>query len=66
MTHEKTEKRFATLLRRAADALEQGKPWALTVVDKRVTVPEDASVSVEHEVEGAEHCLELQFKWTKP
>ena len=56
-------KQTIALLRRVALALESGKSWR-TSVDKQVlVVPKDAEFSVEHESEGNEHCLELQFRW---
>ena len=37
------------------------------VKGKRFWVPEDAALSVEHEVDGEDNELELQFKWkTRP
>ena len=62
----KTEKEFVALLRRIADAVEADKSFRIQVDNVRLTVPETAKVSVEHEQEGDEHCVELQFKWTKP
>ena len=62
----KTEKEFVALLRRIADAVEADKSFRIQVDNVRLTVPETAEVSVEHEQEGDEHCVELQFKWTKP
>ena len=59
----KTEKQFVALLRRVADAVEANKSFRVQVDKLRMTVPEDAKVSVEHELEGGENCLELQFKW---
>lgn len=60
----KTEKEFVALLRRIADAVEADKSFRIQVDKVRLTVPETAEVSVEHEQEGNEHNIELQFKWT--
>lgn len=55
--------RFAAALRRAAAAVEAGRAFTVTVGGERVRVPAGASVSVEHEREGAVEELELQFRW---
>jgi amphi-Trp domain-containing protein len=58
------EKTFAALLRRAADAIDADKGFKVMVRGKRFTVPEDAQLSVEHEVDGdGRHELEFQFTW---
>ncbi|MBI3165725.1 MAG: amphi-Trp domain-containing protein [Anaerolineales bacterium] len=56
-------KKFAEKLRRLADALEAGEQFRIQVAGKRVTVPKDARISVEHERgEGAEE-IEFQLTW---
>jgi amphi-Trp domain-containing protein len=55
---------FAKVLRRVADALETGESFRIQVVNKRFTVPKNASISIEHEVEDGDAELELQFKWS--
>lgn len=54
---------FVTTLRRLADSLERGEPFRIQVLNKRFTVPADAELSIEHEREGDEEELELQFRW---
>jgi amphi-Trp domain-containing protein len=54
---------FVALLRRVADALEGGEALRIQVGGVRVTVPEDAELSVEHEAEGGAHEIELQMRW---
>jgi amphi-Trp domain-containing protein len=54
---------FIGVLRRLADAIENGEPFRIQVVNKRFTVPLDASLSVEHEVEDGVEELELQLRW---
>mmetsp|Transcript_11892 Transcript_11892/g.18243 ORF Transcript_11892/g.18243 Transcript_11892/m.18243 type:complete len:115 (-) Transcript_11892:393-737(-) len=61
----KTEKQFVALLRRIADSVEANVPWRIQVDKVRLTVPSEAEVSVEHEVEHGYHNVELQFKWPK-
>lgn len=54
---------FVGVLRRLADALEQGESFRIQVVNKRFTVPADATLSVEHEAEEGNEELELQLRW---
>lgn len=54
---------FVATLRRVADALEQEQPVRIQVAAKRFTIPADAQLSIEHEVEGQDEELELQFSW---
>jgi len=58
-------KQAIALLRRVALALESGESWRTSVEKKAVFVPKDAEFSIEHETEGNQHCLELQFKWIR-
>ena len=56
-------KQFIAKLRRLADALESGSSFSIQVAGKRIRVPANASISVEHErAEGTEE-VELQLKW---
>ena len=55
---------FVDTLRRLADALEGGQSFRIQVLNKRFTVPSNASLSIEHEAEGGKEELELQLKWT--
>lgn len=57
------QQQFITTLRRLADALEAGESFRIQVMDKRFTVPADAQLSIEHEVEGTQEELELQLSW---
>lgn len=65
VTKVKTEDYFVKTLRRMADAIEAGEAWRIQVAGVRLTVPEDAEVSVEHEVSDGAHELEFQLKWTE-
>lgn len=56
---------FIASLRRIADALERGEPVRVQVQQLRFTVPADAELSIEHEVEGDREELELQMRWTR-
>lgn len=54
---------FIQTLRRIADALEGNEPFRIQVLNKRFTVPTDAELSIEHEVEDGMEELEFQLKW---
>lgn len=56
---------FVATLRRVADALEKGESFRIQVAEQRLTVPADAEFSIEHEVQGDQNELELQFRWSK-
>lgn len=57
------KKRFIETLRRIADALEKDDSFRIQIAGKRLTVPAEAEISVEHESEDGEHEVELQFRW---
>jgi len=52
-------------LRRAADCLENGKPFQIQIAGERISVPARAMFNVEHEREGNSEEVELQFKWER-
>ncbi len=54
---------FVQALRRVADAIEAGEPFRIQVAKKRFSVPPDAELSIEHEVEDGVEELELQLRW---
>jgi amphi-Trp domain-containing protein len=56
-------KQFIAKLRRLADALESGSPFSIQVAGKRVRVPSNASISVEHERSDDTEEIEFQLKW---
>jgi amphi-Trp domain-containing protein len=60
-----TTENFVSTLRRLADALEQGEPFRIQVVNSRFTVPKDATLSIEHEAEGSDEELEFQLRWKR-
>ncbi len=57
-------KDFIAKLRRLADALETGKPFAIQVAGERLRIPADALFNIEHEREGGREELEFQLHWT--
>ena len=57
------KKQFIETLRRIADSLEKDESFRIQIAGKRLTIPADAYISVEHEAEDDEHEVELQFRW---
>lgn len=56
---------FIATLRRIADAIECEEPVRIQVLEQRFTIPRDAELSIEHEVEGSVEELELQLRWQR-
>ncbi|MBN2116796.1 MAG: amphi-Trp domain-containing protein [Anaerolineales bacterium] len=56
-------KQFIAKLRRLADALESGSAFSIQVAGKRIYVPANANISVEHERSEGTEEVELQLKW---
>ncbi|MEM6795311.1 MAG: amphi-Trp domain-containing protein [Acidobacteriota bacterium] len=56
-------KEFVAKLRRLADSLEKGERFRIQVAGERVSVPPDASISIEHERGDAEEEIEFQLRW---
>lgn len=56
-------KRFVAKLRRLADCIEQGKRFRIQVAGERISVPPDATISIEHERGAQEEEIEFQLKW---
>lgn len=55
---------FVETLRRLADAIEAGESFRIQVQNRRFTVPADAAIVIEHEVEGGNEELALELQWT--
>lgn len=58
-----TRSQFAAKLRRLADSIEAGRPFAIQVAGERLHVPADAQFHVEHEREGGVQEVEFQVRW---
>ena len=58
-------KQAAAKLRRLADALEQGKRFAIQIAGERIYVPAGATFNIEHERSGKTEEIEFQLKWTR-
>ena len=57
-------KQFVSKLRRLADAIEHDQRFRIQVAGERVSVPPDATISVEHERTGDEEEVEFQIRWS--
>ena len=55
---------FVETLRRLADAMEAGESFRIQVQNRRFTVPADAELVIEHEVEDGNEELALELQWT--
>ena len=55
---------FVETLRRLADALESGESFRIQAQNKRFTVPPDAEIVIEHEVEDGNEELAFEMQWT--
>ena len=51
---------FVAKLRRLADALENGRRFAIMIAGERISVPSSAVFNVEHEREGKNEEIEFQ------
>jgi amphi-Trp domain-containing protein len=54
---------FVAKLRRLADALEAGAPFAIQVARERLRVPADVAFNIEHERTGGLEEVEFQLRW---
>lgn len=57
---------FADKLRRLADAVEGGQRFRIQVAGERVSIPPDATISVEHERGEDGEEVEFQITWKNP
>lgn len=55
---------FSDTLRRLADAIDAGESFRIQVANQRFTVPADAELVIEHEVDGGNEELALELQWT--
>lgn len=56
-------KKFVEKLRRLADAIENKKSFRIQVAGKRITIPAEAEISIEHEKASGEEEIEFQLRW---
>ena len=57
-------KQFVSKLRRLADAIENDERFRIQIAGERISIPPDATISVEHERGGGEEEVEFQIRWT--
>ncbi len=55
---------FVDTLRRLADAFEAGESFRVQVQNTRFTVPADAEIVIEHEVDDGAHEFALELQWS--
>lgn len=58
-----TTDQFVAKLRRLADSLESGKPFAIQIAGERIRVPARAIFNIEHERDREGEEIEFQIKW---
>lgn len=58
-----TKGEFIKKLRRFAFSLEKGKKFSIQVKGKKINIPKNAIINIEHEKEKGEEELEFQIKW---
>jgi amphi-Trp domain-containing protein len=58
-----TRAQFVAKLRRLADALETGRPFAIQVAGERLWIPAAAAFNIEHDRSGDTDELEFQLRW---
>ncbi len=56
-------KELAAKLRRFADSLESGDRFRIQIAGERVSVPQNAVCTIEHERSENEEEIEFQIKW---
>jgi amphi-Trp domain-containing protein len=56
-------RQFIAKIRRLADALESGREFRIQVAGERITIPENAIITLEHERAGSVEEIEFQLKW---
>ena len=57
-------RQFVAKLRRLADCIEQGQRFRIQIGGQRISIPPDASITLEHERGSSEEEVEFQLKWT--
>jgi len=58
-----SKKEFIVKLRRLAKTLEQNQRFVIQIAGERVTVPANATITIEHERGPKEEEVEFQIKW---
>lgn len=58
-----SKKEYIKKLRRLADSLEKARSFSIQIKGKKVSVPKNAEISIEHEKERDMEEIEFQIKW---
>lgn len=58
-----TKKQFVEKLRRLADSIENDRRFSIQIAGKKIVVPKNAVMNIEHEKEGKTEEVEFQIKW---
>ena len=65
LTRTYSRAQFAAKLRRLADSIEAGEPFAIQVAGERLRIPAEVNFNVEHERSASEEELEFQLVWRR-
>lgn len=55
---------FVETLRRLADSIEAGDSFRIQIANSRFTIPADAELIIEHEVEDGEEEVSFELQWS--
>ncbi|MBU0722503.1 amphi-Trp domain-containing protein [Patescibacteria group bacterium] len=58
-----TKKQFVEKLRRLVDSIENDRRFSIQIAGKKIVVPKNAVINIEHEKEGKTEEVEFQLKW---
>ncbi len=57
---------FVETLRRLADSIEAGDSFRIQIANKRFTIPSDAELVIEHEIEDGAEEVSFELQWKAP
>ena len=60
-----SNKEVVGMLRRLADALEEGKTFEIQIAGERIYIPPHATVEFEYERQGEKEEVEIELKWQR-
>lgn len=63
LTRTYSRAQFAAKLRRLADSIEAGEPFAIQVAGEKLRIPAAVMFNIEHERSASEEELEFQLIW---
>ena len=65
LTRTYSRAQFAAKLRRLADSIEAGEPFAIQVAGEKLRIPAAVTFNIEHERSASEDELEFQLIWPR-